>query len=136
MHETQEEQEETQVLQVCLGLGRFGHAFATKELDPYLGEKITNYSSLFFNYKEFSGTSNQSINKQCAVCAEVDPYLRETVFPQQSLILCHSQSMHETQEEHMASQVQVQPEISWAAKYRKLFPVPNANQSPSAGFRP
>ena len=31
MRETQEEQEETQVLQVCLGLGRFGHAFATKE---------------------------------------------------------------------------------------------------------
>ena len=44
MHETQEEQEETQVLQVCLGLGRFGHAFATKELDPYLGDKISNYS--------------------------------------------------------------------------------------------
>ena len=44
MHETQEKQEETQVLQVCLGLGRFGHAFATKELDPYLGDKISNYS--------------------------------------------------------------------------------------------
>ena len=44
MHETQEEQEETQVLQVCLGLGRFGHAFASKELDPYLVDKISNYS--------------------------------------------------------------------------------------------
>ena len=79
MHETQEEQEETQVLQVCLGLGRFGHAFATKELDPYLGDKISNYS--IKNSQGRAGqTSNQSINKQCAVCAEVDPYLREPVF--------------------------------------------------------